>query len=147
MRKTDDRRKIKRAETKERKIREKEEKMQEIKKLQELKKEEVEEKIKKLKEITGNQNLPFENEDLEADFDPAAHDQRMQALFNEEFYQGAEGDQKPEFPELDEYLELGILIKFFYLLYLQVFFTENWEDDVAEEPHCKDVDFNVSIFV
>lgn len=31
----------------------------------------------------------------------------MQNLFNEEYYAGPEGDQKPEFPELDEELDIG----------------------------------------
>lgn len=53
IRRTDDKRKVKRAETKERKKREKEEKMAEIKKLQELKRKEIEEKLQKLKEVTG----------------------------------------------------------------------------------------------
>jgi protein KRI1 len=107
LRKTDDKRKVKRAETKERKQKEKEQKMQELKKLQELKRKEIEEKIQKLKEITGNTDIQFKDDDLESDFDPEAHDKRMQSLFNDEFYEGAEEDQKPEFPELDEYLEIG----------------------------------------
>lgn len=59
-RKTDDRRKIKRQETKDRKKKEKEEKMKELKKLQELKRNEIEEKLEKLKEITGNFDIAFE---------------------------------------------------------------------------------------
>lgn len=59
LRKTDDRRKLKRQEVKERKKHEKEEKMQDIKKMQELKRKEIEEKLEKLKEITGNESLGF----------------------------------------------------------------------------------------
>lgn len=103
----DDKRQMKRAEIKERKRKEKEEKMKELKKLQELKKKEIEEKIQKLKEITGNTDVAFEEDDIEGDFDPEAHDKRMQSLFNDEFYAGPEGEQKPEFPDLDEELELG----------------------------------------
>jgi hypothetical protein len=46
------------------------------------------------------------DEDLEGDFDPEAHDKRMSQLFNSEFYGGDES-KKPEFPELDEELEIG----------------------------------------
>lgn len=107
LRKTDDRRKIKRAETKERKKKEKEEKMAEIRKMQELKRKEIEEKLEKLKEVTGNTQLAFEDDDLDGDFDPEAHDRRMKELFNDEFYEGPEGDQKPQFPTIDEELEIG----------------------------------------
>lgn len=41
------------------------------------------------------------------DFDPEAHDRRMHNLFSDEFYALPDGDQKPEFPELDKELELG----------------------------------------
>lgn len=82
--------------------------MQEIKKLQQFKRQEIEEKIEKLKEITGNTDLEFKGEDLESDFDPEAHDKRMQSLFNEDFYEGPEEEQKPVFPDIDEYLQLGM---------------------------------------
>lgn len=108
LRRTDDKRKIKRAEVKERKLKEKEQKKEDLKKLQELKRKEIDEKIQKLKEITGNTDVAFQEEDIDGDFDPDAHDRRMNSLFNDEFYEGTEGDQKPEFPDLDEELELGI---------------------------------------
>ncbi|XP_030766832.1 protein KRI1 homolog isoform X2 [Sitophilus oryzae] len=133
LRKTDDRRKLKRAETKERKQKEKEEKMVEIQKLKEIKRKEIEEKIEKLKEITGNLEVGFKNDDIEDDFDPETYDNRMQALFNDEFYGGSEEDQKPEFPDIDEELEI-----------------ENWDHWTGEEPtadvnelHCEDDDFNM----
>lgn len=46
------------------------------------------------------------DEDLEGDFDQEEHDKRMRQLFNHEFYDGDE-NKKPEFPELDEELEIG----------------------------------------
>lgn len=137
LRKKDDRRQTKRAETKERKTKEKEEKMKDLRKLQELKRLEIEEKIEKLREITGNTDITFKDDDLDGDFDPEAHDKRMQALFSDEFYDQEEGDQKPEFPDIDQELEI-----------------ENWEryeDDGGEGPstssgpHCEDDDFNVSV--
>ncbi|CAH0551416.1 unnamed protein product [Brassicogethes aeneus] len=127
----DDKRSVKRQETKERKVKEKEEKMKDIKKLQELKRKEIEEKIEKLKEITGNTDVGFQDDDLDGDFDPEAHDRRMQALFDNEFYEGAEDDQKPEFPDLDEELEI-----------------ERWDrfeetDNGDNLPHCEDENFNM----
>ncbi|XP_056645496.1 protein KRI1 homolog [Diorhabda sublineata] len=131
LRRTDNRRKIKRQEIKERKKKEKEEKVQEVKKLQELKLKEIEQKLEQLKEITGNANLGFANEDIEGDFDPDEYDRKMQELFNEEFYTAPEDDQKPEFPDLDEELEI-----------------ENWErynsnPSKESQPHCEDEDFNM----
>ncbi|KAF2896128.1 hypothetical protein ILUMI_10041 [Ignelater luminosus] len=140
LRQKDDKRKIKRSERKERKVKEKQQKMEEIKQLQVLKKKEIEEKIDKLKEITGNAEVSFNVGDLEDDFDPELHDKRMKALFDDQFYEGPEGEQKPEFPELDEELEL-----------------ENWDYwhgneenenektalNEADEHHCEDEDFNM----
>lgn len=60
VRKTDDRRKLKRAEIKERKEEDKKRKQEELKQLKALKKKEIEEKIKKLREITGNDDLNFQ---------------------------------------------------------------------------------------
>lgn len=48
----------------------------------------------------------LQNDDIDGDFDPEAHDKRMQALFNNDYYQGPE-EQKPMFPDLDEELEIG----------------------------------------
>lgn len=59
LRKKDDKRKLKRAEIKERKEKEKQQKKEELKKLQELKRKEIEEKIQQLKEITGNTEIGF----------------------------------------------------------------------------------------
>lgn len=131
LRRTDDRRKIKRQEIKERKKKEMEDKVQEVKKLQALKLKEIEEKLEKLKEITGNASLGFANEDIEGDFDPVEYDRKMQELFNDEFYATPEDDQKPQFPDLDEELEI-----------------ENWErynNNPSEEsqPHCEDEEFNM----
>lgn len=137
LRRKDDKRAVKRSERKERKQIEKQQKMEEIKQLKALKKAEIEEKIQKLKEITGNTEVGFNIEDIEEDFDPEAHDKRMHALFNDEFYKEPEGEQKPEFPDIDQELEL-----------------ENWDrwhgtdgGDAAEleekQVHCEDEDFNM----
>ncbi|KAK4884740.1 hypothetical protein RN001_001011 [Aquatica leii] len=138
LRQKDDKRKVKRAERKTRKDLEKQSKMEELKQLKVLKRQEIEEKIKKLQEVTGNNELGFDVKDIDEDFDPEEHDKRMQELFNSEFYSGPEGDIKPEFPELDEELEI-----------------EKWDDwrgneDVTDkndkqepEVHCEDEGFNM----
>ncbi|CAH1164664.1 unnamed protein product, partial [Phaedon cochleariae] len=129
LRRKDDRRKVKRQEVKERKKSEKDEKMRELKKLQELKRKEIEDKLEKLKEITGNESLGFNGEDIDGDFDPDEHDRKMKALFSDEYYAGEEDEQKPQFPDLDEELEI-----------------ENWERyNVGNQDasHCEDDDFNM----
>ncbi|KAF5269810.1 hypothetical protein FQR65_LT05856 [Abscondita terminalis] len=138
LRQKDDKRKMKRAERKTRKEVEKQNKMEEIKQLKALKRQEIEEKIQKLQEVTGNNDLGFDLKDIDGDFNPEEHDKRMQELFNNEFYNVPEGEVKPEFPELDEELEI-----------------EKWDDwrgneDTAEgnatqqsDIHCEDEDFNM----
>lgn len=46
------------------------------------------------------------DEDFEGDFNPEQHDKRMRQLFDSEYY-GRNDSKKPEFPELDEELEIG----------------------------------------
>merc|ERR550534_678478 len=77
MRKKDDSRKKKREEVKDRKLREKELKRDELMQLKAMKRKEILEKIQKLRKITGNDELAFKDEDLEDDFDPDKHDERM----------------------------------------------------------------------
>ncbi|PNF39018.1 KRI1-like protein [Cryptotermes secundus] len=136
LRKCDDRRKKKRREVKERKEAEEARKREELKRLKALKRKEIMEKIEKLKQITGNDEVGFKDEDLEGDFDPHEHDKRMRQIFNCEYYNGDERE-KPEFPELDEELEI-----------------ENWDawngrnnemesQQNEYEPHCEDPDFNM----
>ncbi|XP_066586884.1 protein KRI1 homolog isoform X2 [Prorops nasuta] len=127
----------KRAEVKKRKEEEKLRKQEELKQLKAMKRKEIEEKILKLKEITGNNDLGFDNTDFEADFDPEEHDRKMKEIFNDEYYSVANEAVKPEFPDMDE--ELGI--------------EKTWDDydpnndDLVTgetyEPHCEDPDFNM----
>ncbi|XP_023936567.2 protein KRI1 homolog [Bicyclus anynana] len=132
----DERRSRKRAELRDRKEDEKRQKMEEIARMKALKLKEIQQKIAKIKEVTGNQELAFQEEDIEGDFDPQEHDRRMKALFDEQYY-GETDDQKPVFPDLDDELEI-----------------ENWEkyeqdasqlqQDVDEDgPHCEDENFNM----
>ncbi|KAL6444062.1 hypothetical protein ACFW04_001781 [Cataglyphis niger] len=140
MRKKDTRRAQKRAEVRQRKEEEKQRKKEELKQLKALKRKEIEEKIEKLKEITGNNDMHFENVDFDADFDPNEHDKKMKELFNDEYYAGGEDEnQKPEFPEIDDELDI----------------ESTWDkydpttDEIDmkamsyEEPHCEDPDFNM----
>lgn len=134
VRATDNSRKEKRKERDERKAKEKELKMKDLRELQNIKKREIEQKLILLKEVAGNDDFGLKEEDLDSDFDPDAHDRRMGAMFNNEYYGIDEGDQKPEFPDIDE--ELNI---------------ENWDNfdknKVVKSPangtpgHCEDDDF------
>ncbi|CAK1550269.1 unnamed protein product [Leptosia nina] len=131
----DDRRSRKRAEIRERKEQEKTKKMEEIARLKSLKLKEIQEKIAKIKEVTGNEELAFEEADIEGDFDPEEHDRRMKAIFDEEYY-GEADDQKPVFPDLDDELEIENWEKF-----NEHQDNENIPD--GEAAHCEDEDFNM----
>uniref|UniRef100_A0A182QY25 Protein KRI1 homolog n=1 Tax=Anopheles farauti TaxID=69004 RepID=A0A182QY25_9DIPT len=115
---------------KERKQREKEQQRRELEELKAVKLREIREKIQRLKEIAATDNLAMNEDDLESEFDPDEHDRRMQRMFNDEYYGVDEGDQKPEFPELDE--ELGI----------ENYDVERINDETVDDvPHCEDDDF------
>lgn len=90
----------------------------------------------------GNNDLKLDEVDLDGDFDPEEHDRKMKELFNENYYEGPEGEFKPEFPDIDEKLNL----------------ETNWDDIdptdkekirnefATDEQHCEDPDFNVSLY-
>ncbi|KAM7286801.1 protein KRI1 homolog [Ixodes scapularis] len=105
MRRKDDRRSVKRHETRERKQEEKELKKEEIKRLKALKRKEILDKLERLKEITGNDQVGFADEDIDGDFDPQEYDRRMNDIFNKDYYEQACEEQKPEDP-VDE--EVGL---------------------------------------
>lgn len=129
----DNSRKDKRKERQERKAQEKELKMKDLRELQNFRKREIEQKLMLLKDVAGYDEFALQEEDLNGDFDPDEHDKKMSAMFNNEYYGIDEGDQKPEFKDIDE--ELNI---------------ENWDnfdkskfpDSPSEmQPHCEDDDF------
>lgn len=132
VRKVDTRRKEKRVEVRERKEREKQEKFQEIEMLKELKRKEIEEKMEKLKAVTGTDELNIEEIDLDGDFDPEEYDKKMQAIFNSEYYQVDEGDDKPECPSDIEDLKVENYDEY-----------EPEHDGNEDDIHCEDEDFNM----
>lgn len=134
VRKTDNRRKEKRKELKERKTREKEEKMKELEMLNALRKQEIEEKIMKLKQVAGAEDMPFNDADLDEDFDPDEYDRKMKNIFNNEYYQIDEGEEKPECPDDIEELKVEDWDNYD---------PKNDDNEDDDEPHCEDTEFNM----
>lgn len=118
---------------KERKQREKEQQKRELEELKAIKLQEIKDRIQKLKEIAATENMTLNEEELESDFDPEEHDRRMQRMFDDDYYGIDEGDQKPEFPDLDE--EMGI----------ENYDREKIDPDEQQQgdsgPYCEDDDF------
>ena len=81
LRRQDNSRRKKREETNKRKKEEKERREAELRELKAMKKREIVGKLEQLRKIAGNQDLGFDDDDLEEDFDPEAHDKRMAELF------------------------------------------------------------------
>lgn len=109
VRRSDDRRKEKRAERAERKKAEKEEKMRKLDQEKAKKRKSIAEMLKQLREASGSDNRmddgAFENLDLDADFDPAAHDKMMQSQFGDAYY-GEEGEKPSVDLDDDDFQEI-----------------------------------------
>ncbi|XP_054159839.1 protein KRI1 homolog [Oppia nitens] len=103
----DEKRAIKRTETKERKKKEKE---RELKRLRKLKRESLRERFSKVQQISGNHTIDFNDLDLnqllddENDFNPEKYDQKMMALFGDNYYDDNQstGESKPKFEYMSE---------------------------------------------
>lgn len=102
MRREKTKRREKREETKKRKELEKTQRREEIKRLKNLKRLEIVDKLERLKKVAGLKAeqgakaakglAGLSEKDLEADFDPDEYERRMQELFDDDYYGGAEGD-------------------------------------------------------
>ncbi|KAI8890525.1 Krr1-domain-containing protein [Backusella circina FSU 941] len=64
----------------------KEEKMLEMKQMKNIKMKEIQEKLREIQSITGNKTVGFEDIDFDGNFDPDAHDKKMQEIYNDEYY-------------------------------------------------------------
>ncbi|WFD44326.1 Kinetochore protein Spc24 [Malassezia psittaci] len=105
VRRTDDRRKTARHERALRKAQEKEEKKRRLDQIKAQKRSTIADKLKQLRELAGGDNQmdgnAFQDIDLEADFDPEAHDRLMQKQFGDTYYQSGDA-QKPEWDDDDD---------------------------------------------
>lgn len=95
MRRKGDKRKEQRELRKKRKEEEKRAKREELKRLKNLKRQEMQERLRKIEEETGMTGLLERSgltaDDMDGDFDPDTFDQKMQAMFNDGYYE--EGDE------------------------------------------------------
>lgn len=88
MRREDKSRKQARDAAAERKAEQKKERMRELERLNSLKKQEILDKIAQIQKVAGvTEGLDLTALDLEAEYDPETHDQKMQRIFNDTFYQ------------------------------------------------------------
>jgi len=106
VRKSDDRRKLKRAEKAARKAQEEEERRRELKQLKNLKKAEIEKKLDEVKTVAG---LGAPDQDtlgqlLDGEFDPEAHDKAMAAAFGDDYYDQGDDEEDLEDEDFDRKL-------------------------------------------
>ncbi|KAH6799962.1 hypothetical protein C2S52_000426 [Perilla frutescens var. hirtella] len=119
VRKKDNARKSQRERKEERMAQAEFERKEELKRLKNLKKKEINEKLEKIREVAGiGKAAPnfLDKDDLEEEFDPAAHDRKMKEAFGEDYYGAEDVDpgfgsdedeeefEKPDFDKEDELL-------------------------------------------
>jgi protein KRI1 len=90
LRRPDERRKEARERKKERVKTVHEQKKEELKRLKEQKKSEIVDRLKKIAELSGVKTVDPEAVDLDDEFDPAEHDRKMAALYNDDYYEQGE---------------------------------------------------------
>lgn len=91
--------------------------------------------------IIGNEDIKFNDIDLDGDFDPSEYDRKMMEIFNDDYYAASKEDIKPEFPDIDEELDIESTWDNYDPN------AENNDANYEEEcegPHCEDTDFNVT---
>ena len=76
---------------------------------------------------------------MDGDFDPGEYDRKMGEMFNDDYYGVPEDDAKPEFPDIDEELE----IEDTWDNYDPSTESYNTKGEGYEGPHCEDPEFNV----
>lgn len=94
VRQTTSKRKRQRESKAERENAEKLKREEELKRLKSLKRKEIDEKVKTLKSITGTASKAIDAKNLKLDrpFDPEEHDRMMREMFDNEYYEEADGD-------------------------------------------------------
>jgi len=99
MRKPDDRRKKKRQAKKERLESEKKKRTEEKKQLMKLKKLQIVDRLKEIQKITGIQDEALKGVDLDEEFDPEKYEKQMASVFNDDYYNKNDDDEKPVFDD------------------------------------------------
>lgn len=89
--------------------------------------------------FAGNEDMRFDIVDFDADFDPGEHDKKMKELFNKEYYADSVDGMKPEFPDIDEELDIESTWDDYDPNTNEI----DTEDMPHDGPHCEDPDFNV----
>ncbi|CAG8548208.1 2876_t:CDS:2 [Paraglomus brasilianum] len=123
VRRKDNKRQLQRQSRTQRKSEEKLKREEELKRLKNLKKKEIYEKLHKIKEITGNENVGFDEVDLEEDFDPEKYDAKMNEVFNEEYYSAKDSKNKPTKQEKKKFEE-----------YLDEYYQLDYDDIIGDTP-------------
>ncbi|EPT24632.1 zinc finger, zz type domain-containing protein [Toxoplasma gondii TgCatPRC2] len=96
VRQKNDKRRRQREAKKARLAEEKAQREEELRRLKAMKKQEILERIQKIQEMTGHQELDVTAIDLDADFDPEAHDKEMATMLGDDYEQCEENVPEEE---------------------------------------------------